>query len=95
MVKAGVRPGISDPWKQFPGRRQVMSQEGGSCVCLGVVKTWPRSLPWSLSVQVKPEHRSASSQWQQVAQSLNLIKQGVVLLPHSVWSSRAGQEKSV
>lgn len=47
-------------WEQFPGEGQVVSQEGGSCVCLGVAKTWPGSLPWSCQSRQSQGHLSTS-----------------------------------
>lgn len=36
-------------WEQLPGEGQVVSQEGGSCVCLGIAKTWPEAFPGAVS----------------------------------------------
>lgn len=73
-------------WMQFPGQGQVVSQEGGSWVHLGVVKMWPEAFPGVISPGKSQEHlrTSLTSQWQQVAWNLNLVKQGVSSSPHSV-----------
>ena len=65
-------------------------------MCLGVVKPWPRSLPWTCQSKQIQEHLSMTltSQSEQVALNLNLVKEGVSF-PHSVWSGLAGREKSV
>lgn len=82
-------------WKQFPVPRQALSQEGGSCVCLDMVKMGPRSHPWSNQSRQSQEHLSTSptSQWQQVAEFE--FRETGCRSPHSVWSSRADREKSV